>query len=137
MPDADGGGLVDWRATGRRLRRAALVLGAAAAAGWLLAGLLSGGPRLAALPGWLGLGLGGLFVAEVVIVGGSALRAMLRAGEQGERLVGGDVGLLPPQVGRRGGPPAGRSGPPVGPRGERLPGRRGEPSTRRGRETGG
>jgi hypothetical protein len=38
---------------------------------------------------------------EFVVVGGSALRGMLRAGERGERLASGDVMLLPPQVRRK------------------------------------
>ena len=48
-----------------------------------------------------GLALALLFVAEVVIVGGSALRGMLAAGERGDRLASSDVSLLPPQLTRR------------------------------------
>ena len=42
-----------------------------------------------------------MIVVEFVVVGGSALRGMLRAGERGERLSGRDVMLLPPQVRRK------------------------------------
>lgn len=90
--------LVDWTGTGRRLRRTAVVLGGVAVAAWLVTGLAAGGLRAGALGGWVGGALLAMFLAEVVIVGGSALRGMLRAGDRGERLAGGDVGLLPPQL---------------------------------------
>lgn len=102
QPPRNGPRLVDWEQTIRRLRRTAVALGSAAFGGWLLTGLAGGGVRPAALGGWLGGALLVMFVAEVVIVGGSALRGMLRAGDRGERLAGRDVGLLPPQLrGRR------------------------------------
>lgn len=72
------------------------------ATGWTVSAV-AGGPGLGT---WLGIALGLIFVAELVIVGGSALRGMLRAGERGERLARSDVGLLPPRLGgrdRRGG----------------------------------
>lgn len=93
--------LIDWRRTGRRIGWSAAVLGALAILGWLVTGVAGGGPRLADLGGFLGLALAGMFLAELVFVGGAALRGMLRAGERGERLAGGDVSLLPPQLTRR------------------------------------
>lgn len=90
--------LVDWRGTGRRLRRSAAGLLGGAVVAWLLVGLVGGGPRLSELGNYLGAAVGGMVLVEIVVVGGSALRGMLRAGERGERLAGGDVSLLPPQV---------------------------------------
>lgn len=93
--------LVDWTIAGRRLRLSAVVLIGLALAAWLVAGLLHDGIAVADVWGYLGLAAVGMFLAEVVVVGGSAVRGMLRAGERGERLAGGDVGLLPPQLTRR------------------------------------
>lgn len=93
--------LVDWPRVARRLRATVLVLTALAVAGWLVAGLVGDSLTVRSLGSWLGLAVGATLVAEVVIVGGSALRGMLRAGERGQRLAGGDVGLLPPQLHRR------------------------------------
>lgn len=93
--------LVDWPAIGRRLRTSALVLLGLAVAAWLVVGVAGDGVRIADVWGYVGLAFIGMFVAEVVFVGGSALRGMLRAGERGERLAGSDVGLLPPQLTRR------------------------------------
>ena len=94
-------GIVDWHRLARRLRWTVSLLGGGAVAGWLIAGAVTGQLTVAGLFVWVGVALGALFVAEVVLVGGSALRGMLRAGERGHRLAGGDVGLLPPQVGGR------------------------------------
>jgi hypothetical protein len=95
-------GLVDYTRTARRMRTSAMVLGAVGLAGWLVTGFVAGGLTLGGLGAWLAMVVLGMFVVEVVVVGGSALRGMLRAGDQGERLAGGDVGLLPPQLhGRR------------------------------------
>jgi len=91
----DGVHLVDWRRTALRVRRSVVVLGVLVLVGWLVTGLLGDGLRLAALGGWVGLGMAVLFVVEVVVVGGAAVRGMLRAGAEGERLAGSDVGLLP------------------------------------------
>lgn len=92
------GPIVDFPRAARRLRASALVLGAAAAVGWVVAGVVGDGVRFADLGGWIGAALLGMFLVEVVVVGGSALMGMLRAGDRGERLAGRDVGLLPPQV---------------------------------------
>ncbi len=93
--------IVDWHRLGRRLRFTVTTLLVAAVLAWLVVGATGGALTLRALAAWIGAALGALFVAEVVLVGGSALRGMLRAGERGHRLAGGDVGMLPPQLGRR------------------------------------
>ncbi|MDX1657569.1 MAG: hypothetical protein R3343_02000 [Nitriliruptorales bacterium] len=93
--------LVDWRRLGRRLGLSATILLSFAAVAWLVVGLVTDGVDPGELPGYLGLALGGMFVAELIFVGGSAVQGLLRAGEEGERLAGGDVGLLPPQVRRK------------------------------------
>lgn len=94
--------IVDFGRAARRVRTSATLLGGLAVLGWFVVGLLDGGPDPADLGAWAGLALLGMFLVEVWVVGGSALRGMLRAGDRGERLAGGDVGLLPPQLtGRR------------------------------------
>jgi hypothetical protein len=93
--------VVDFGRAGRRLRTSAVVLGALAVLAWLVHGLLGNGPDPADLGAWGGAALFGMFLVELVVVGGSALRGMLRAGDRGDRLAGGDVGLLPPQLLRR------------------------------------
>lgn len=97
--------IVDFSRAARRVRRSALVLGSVAVVGWSIAGAVTGGPDPADLGAWGGLALLGMFLVEVVVVGGSALRGMLNAGDRGERLAGGDVGLLPPQLSRGRRPP--------------------------------
>jgi hypothetical protein len=108
-PDTDGAaagalddpgavGLVDWGRTGRRVRTSVLVLAAAVLAAWTVLALLGDGFDLRTLGGLLGLALALLFVVELVVVGGAALRGMLRAGERGERLASRGVGLLPPRM---------------------------------------
>lgn len=98
-PAADGGevAVVDWARTGRRLRISASALLAAAVLTWLGAGLVRGRLAPSDLGDHVGFALAALFVIEVVVVGGSAVRGMLRAGERGHRLAGSDVGLLPPR----------------------------------------
>lgn len=93
--------IVDFSRAARRVRRSTLVLGSLALAGWLATGVVAGGPVVSDLGAWGGLALFGMFLVEVVVVGGSALRGMVNAGDRGERLAGGDVGLLPPQLTRR------------------------------------
>lgn len=95
------GELVDFAATARRVRRSAVVVGVAVVAGWLVIGFATGGPTGSGLAAAVGLGLAVMFLVELVVVGGSALRGMLRAGERGERLASGDVSIVPPQLQRR------------------------------------
>jgi hypothetical protein len=94
--------VVDFSRTGRRLRVSLLVLGLGVVVAWLVVGLLGerglGLRLLGELVGWALLAA---FLVELVVVGGSAVVGMLRAGERGDRLAGGDVSLLPPQLRRR------------------------------------
>jgi hypothetical protein len=113
-PDpTDAPPIVDWRRTARRLRAILLVIALVVLAAWLVDGVLGAGLTLRRLGEFAGLGLLVAFVAEVVVVGGSAVRGLLTAGQRGHRLAGGDVGLLPPQLQRRGQRP-GSGGPPEG-----------------------
>lgn len=91
-----GPALVEWEATARRLRRSSTVLLSVAVVAWVVSSLVTGAWRLATLGNWLGLALGLMFLVEVVVVGGSAVRGLLRAGDRGERLSSHDVGLFPP-----------------------------------------
>lgn len=92
--------IVDFSRAARRVRRSAIALGTLALVGWVVVGVATGGPDPVDLGAWVGLALLGMFVVEVVVVGGSAARGMLNAGDRGQRLAGGDVGLLPPQLSR-------------------------------------
>lgn len=94
-------GLVDHARIGRRLRRWLVLLGAATVLTWLVGGLLGDGPTLAGLGGMLGVALLLALLVEVLVVGGAAVAAALRAGDRGDRLAAPDVTLLPPQVGAR------------------------------------
>jgi hypothetical protein len=92
--------LVDFRRTARRLAIAVAAIGVLVLATWFVLVLTTGAPpRL--LAELAGLGLLGAFAVEVVVVGGSAVRGMLTAGERGERLASSDVALVPPQLLRR------------------------------------
>jgi hypothetical protein len=95
------GALVDWRRTGQRIRRSAVLISAAAVLAWLVVGFVTGRPRVGDLGTYVFFAIAAMIVVEFVVVGGSALRGMLRAGERGERLASGDVMLLPPQVRRK------------------------------------
>jgi hypothetical protein len=95
------GTLVDWGRTARRIRRSALVVGTAVVLGWLVVGVATGGPSLRDLGAALFVGLVAMIGVEFVVVGGSAVRGMLAAGERGERLAAGDVTLVPPQLRRK------------------------------------
>jgi hypothetical protein len=99
--DVAGEPIVDWGRTARRLRAILLVIGGVVLALWVVTGVLGDGPSLRSLAELVGLGLLAAFVVEVVVVGGSAVRGLLRAGERGDRLAGEDVSLLPPQLLRR------------------------------------
>lgn len=94
--------IVDWRRTARRIRLVLTSLGVVVLGVWLAVGVFGEqGLRPRLLAELVGLALLLAFLAEVVVVGGAALRGMLRAGERGERLAGSDVSLLPPQLTRR------------------------------------
>jgi hypothetical protein len=84
--------------------RSTAVLLAAAVLGWVVHAAVVGTWSWRYLGNWLGLALAAIFLMELLVVGGSALRGMLRAGERGERLSGHDVGILPPGRRRRHGP---------------------------------
>lgn len=104
-------GLVDHARIARRLRRWLVLLAAATLTAWLVGGLLTDGPTLRDLAGLVGVAVLLALLVEVVVVGGAAVAAALRAGERGDRLASDDVTLLPPQVRgrlRRGRGPAGR-----------------------------
>lgn len=91
-------GLVDWGRTGRRVRTSVTVLAAVVLVAWVVLSLAGDGFALGTLGGLVGAALGLLFLVELVVVGGAALRGMLRAGERGERLASDGVGLFPPRI---------------------------------------
>lgn len=93
--------IVDWGRTARRLRWQLGVIGALVVAAWLVVGIARGQLGLRLLAEFVGFGVLLAFVVEVVVVGGSAVRGLLAAGERGDRLAGSDVSLLPPQLRRR------------------------------------
>lgn len=92
--------LVDWRSLGRRVGRVVVVVAVLAVLGAAVTVLVDGWSVRVPLA-WAFLAVAGVLVAAVVLVAGSALRGMLRAGERGERLAGEDVGVIPPQLRRR------------------------------------
>ena len=94
-------GLVDPARIARRLRRWIVLLVGATLLAWLVGGLVGDGPTLRGLAELVGVAVLLALLVEVFIVGGSAVAAALRAGEQGERLSAADVSLVPPQVGAR------------------------------------
>jgi hypothetical protein len=103
-PDAqdDRPSVVDFPRTIRRLRTSLLVIGSLVLLGWLVGGAVGGdGWSLRLLAELVGIGLFVSFAVEVVVVGGSAARGLLAAGERGDRLASADVSLLPPQLTRR------------------------------------
>lgn len=97
-PADPGPSLVDWPLAGRRLLLSALWLFGAAVAAWVAVSVFAAEWRPGTLGNFVGLALLGVFLVEVWVVGGSAMRGMLRAGDDGHRLSGMDVGLLPPQL---------------------------------------
>lgn len=101
---ADGSQLppiVDFPVIWRRLRRSLTVIGAVVLIVWAVWGAVGDGWDVRILAELVGLGLLVSFAVEVVVVGGSAARGLLAAGERGDRLSSEGVSLLPPQVGRR------------------------------------
>ncbi|MTV26191.1 hypothetical protein FTX61_12340 [Nitriliruptoraceae bacterium ZYF776] len=93
--------IVDWGRTARRMRTSLLVIGALVLAGWGVGGALGDGWSGRLLAELVGFGIFAAFAVEVVVVGGSAARGLLRAGERGDRLASADVSILPPQLTRR------------------------------------
>lgn len=93
--------VVDFPRTVRRLRISLTTIGALVVLGWLVGGAVGDGWSLRLLAELVGLGLLASFAVEVVVVGGSAARGMLHAGERGDRLASPDVSILPPQLTRR------------------------------------
>ncbi len=98
VDDPGAAGLVDWGRTGRRVRASVLVLSALVMLAWVVVSLAGDGFDPGTLGGLVGLAFVVLFVVELVVVGGAALRGMLRAGERGERLSSQGVGLFPPRM---------------------------------------
>lgn len=90
--------LVEWEDVGQRVLRTSAATALAAVAAWVLWSLVAGDWSVPRLRNLFGLVVLVVFLVELWVVGGSALRGMLRAGERGERLSGRDVGLLPPQM---------------------------------------
>lgn len=102
--------MLDLVRTGKRLRRAALACAAGVLVAWPIVGVIGGtGLTLRLLGELAGWGVLAVLVAEILIVAFAAISGMLRAGARGDRLAGGDVGLLPPQLRRR--PRPGRDDP--------------------------
>jgi hypothetical protein len=94
--------VVDFPRTVRRLRTSLIAVGSLVLLGWLVAGAVADqGWSLRLLAELVGFGLFVSFAVEVVVVGGSAARGLLDAGERGDRLASADVSLLPPQLTRR------------------------------------
>jgi len=93
--------IVDWHRTARRLRRQLAVIAVLVVVAWVALGVARGTWTGASLAELAGLGVLLAFLAEVVVVGGAAVRGLLAAGERGDRLASGDVALLPPQLRRR------------------------------------
>jgi len=93
--------LLDHARIGRRMRRWFVFLSVATLAAWLVGGLVGDGPTLQGLAGLLGVAVLLAVLIEIVVVGGAAVGAALRAGARGERLASPDVALVPPQLRRR------------------------------------
>ncbi|WP_052667730.1 hypothetical protein [Nitriliruptor alkaliphilus] len=93
--------VVDFPRTLRRLRISLSVIGGLVLVAWVIVGAIGDGWSLRLLAELVGVGLFASFAVEVVVVGGSAARGLLRAGERGDRLAAADVSLLPPQLTRR------------------------------------
>ncbi len=84
------------------MRRVLLVAGVGLLTAWPVVGWVRGtGLSIALLGELVGWAVLAAVVGEFVVVGGSALRGMLRAGDRGHRLAGDDVAIIPPQLLRR------------------------------------
>lgn len=84
--------IVDWARAGRRLRVAGSLLAVVVVIGGAVTWVATGHPAVGT---WLFGALVAMFAVELVVVGGSAVRGLLRAGERGDRLARADVSLLP------------------------------------------
>ncbi len=93
--------LLDHARIGRRIRRWLAFLAVATVVAWLIGGLVGDGPTLRGLAGLVGVAVLLAVMVEIVVVGGAAVGAALRAGARGERLAAEDVALVPPQLRRR------------------------------------
>jgi len=93
--------LIDHARIARRLLRWSVLLLGATLAAWLLGGVVGDGLTLRGLTGLLGVAVLLALLVEIVVVGGAAVGAALRAGERGHRLAADDVTLLPPQIASR------------------------------------
>lgn len=93
--------LLDHARIGRRIRRWLAFLAVATVLAWLIGGLVGDGPTLRGLAGLVGVAVLLAVMVEIVVVGGAAVGAALRAGARGERLAAPDVTLVPPQLRRR------------------------------------
>ncbi len=90
--------LLDHGRIARRLRRWLVLLLVATTVAWLVGGLLREGPTLRGFAELLGVAVLLALLVEVLVVGGAAVGALLRAGAEGERLSSPDVSLVPPQM---------------------------------------
>jgi hypothetical protein len=90
--------LIDHGRIARRLRRWLVLLLVATTGAWLLGGLLGDGPTLKGFAELLGVAVLLALLVEVLVVGGAAVGALLRAGARGDRLSSSDVSLVPPQM---------------------------------------
>ena len=95
--------LLDHGRTVQRVRALAVVVGGSAAVGVGVSWLVAGGPSRDAFLLWAGLAVLVTVLGAITIVTAAAVRGMLRAGDRGERLADGDVGLVPPQLRSRDG----------------------------------
>jgi len=91
--------VIDWRRVAIRIFGIGVACVVGAPVAWLV-GRALGGER--SIVGWFGFGLLAFVFLSAVVVASSALRAMFRIGEAGERLARPDVGITPPQLRRRG-----------------------------------
>ncbi|MEX2329026.1 MAG: hypothetical protein WD575_04775 [Nitriliruptoraceae bacterium] len=95
-------GVVDFGRTARRMRRVLLVAGVGLLTAWPVVGWMRGtGLSVALLGELVGWAVLLAVVGEFVVVGGAALRGLLRAGGRGHRLASDDVAIIPPQLFRR------------------------------------
>lgn len=93
--------VVDFPRTLHRLRISLTAIGVLVVLAWTVGGAIGNGWSLRLLAELVGFGLLASFAVEVVVVGGSAARGLLRAGARGDRLAAPDVSILPPQLTRR------------------------------------